>query len=185
MSNAKNYLSSSFSCKADSSEEGAFWGYASVFFVRDSQNDVVLPGAFKNATQGARTIPLLWQHRHDAPIGVINELREDAVGLRVKGKLNMEVAQAREANALLRSGAANGLSIGYEVEDHRYDAETDARLLVAVKLWEVSLVTFPANAAARAESPKSADPLSAREKILLAERMARMCLEMDGAGLRN
>ncbi len=56
---------------------------------------------------------MLWQHDPAQPIGVWDEVREDATGLWVKGRILTEVEQGREAAALLAAGAIDGLSIGY------------------------------------------------------------------------
>ena len=56
---------------------------------------------------------MLWQHDPAQPIGIWDEVREDATGLYVKGRLLPDVARAREAQALLAAGAVDGLSIGY------------------------------------------------------------------------
>jgi HK97 family phage prohead protease len=125
--------------------DGSFAGYASVFDVTDSHNDVVVRGAFERTLSERADVKLLWQHRMDEPIGVINELREDQKGLYIEGTLLLDVARAGEAYALLKSGAIDGLSIGYSVTDYDYEGETGVRLLKDVDLWEVSLVTFPAN----------------------------------------
>ena len=130
-------------------ENGIFAGYASVFGVVDSQNDIVLRGAFADSLQGrVGDIKLLWQHDMREPIGMIEELREDEQGLYLKGRLLMELSRAREAYALLKSGAVKGLSIGYSPRRYRIDPDSGIRALAAVDLWEVSLVTFPANEAA-------------------------------------
>ena len=98
---------------------------------------------------------LLWQHEDDKPIGIWQEMVEDARGLRVKGQLALETARGKEAHALLKMGAINGLSIGFISKAWSYDVETDVRTLTEVDLWEVSLVTFPANQDARVTSVKS------------------------------
>ena len=138
--------------------DGTFAGYASVFHVVDSQQDVVKPGAFR-ASLKARSQPvqLLWQHQWNSPIGMIESLFEDRRGLFIKGKLLMEVAQAREAYALLKTGVVRGLSIGYSIKHATRNAMTGVRALHAVDLWEVSLVTFPANEAAQVTVVKSAE----------------------------
>lgn len=137
--------------------DGTFAGYASVFDVVDSQRDAVIRGAFK-ASLEARTqaLQLLWQHQWESPIGSVESIFEDARGLYIKGKLLMEVAQAREAHALLKAGVIRGLSIGYSVKRAERDPHTGVRLLKEVDLWEVSIVTLPANEAAQVTVVKSA-----------------------------
>ncbi len=56
---------------------------------------------------------MLFQHDPNQPIGVWLEVREDADGLYVKGRLTTEVEKAREVLSLMRAGALDGLSIGY------------------------------------------------------------------------
>jgi HK97 family phage prohead protease len=85
-------------------------------------------------------------------------VREDATGLWVKGRLLTEVAQGREAAALLAAGAIDGLSIGYRTVRASKDGN-GVRLLSELELWEVSLVTFPmlpsARVSAKAEAPEA------------------------------
>ena len=92
-------------------------GYASLFGLTDQGGDAVAPGAFQAslarlAAKGDK-VRMLWQHDPAKPIGVWDEIREDEKGLWVKGRLLPEVAQAREAAALIQAGAIDGLSIGY------------------------------------------------------------------------
>jgi uncharacterized protein len=136
--------------------DGTFAGYSSVFDVVDSQRDVVVRGAFKTSL-AARTQPLqlLWQHKWESPIGVVQEIFEDAHGLFIRGKLLMEVAQAREAHALLKARVIRGLSIGYSVKRAERDPQSGVRLLKEVELWEVSVLTLPANEAAQVTVVKS------------------------------
>lgn len=131
-------------------ENGLFSGYASIFNIRDLHNDVILPGAFN--VQG--TLPLLWQHKPEEPIGVINTIREDKRGLFVEGKLLLDVQRAKEAYTLLKSGVTNGLSIGFKVDDYTIDPQTGVRNIHRVALFEISLVTFPANPEAQITSVK-------------------------------
>jgi uncharacterized protein len=156
-------------------ENGVFAGYASVFDVVDSQRDVVLRGAFTASLQErVGEIKLLWQHDMREPIGIIEELREDERGLYLKGRLLMEVARAREAYALIKTGAVKGLSIGYSPRRFRTDPDSGVRMLAAVDLWEVSLVTFPANAAATVTVVKSATtPPSEHHEIRLFHALTR------------
>ena len=154
-------------------DDGTVEGYGSVFGVRDNYDDVIAKGAFINSLKdhkAAGTMPaMLWQHDADKPIGVWTEMVEDEKGLRIKGQLAMETVKGKEAHALLKMGALNGLSIGFMSKEWAYDRDTEVRTLTAIDLWEVSLVTFPANEKARITNVKSADELQApkdAEKVL-------------------
>ncbi len=140
-------------------------GYASLFGACDQGGDVVEPGAYARslkALEGAsRSVKMLWQHNPAEPIGIWDEVREDARGLYVKGRLLDDVARAREAAALIEAGAIDGLSIGYKTVRATKN-DQGQRLLSEVELWEVSLVTFPMLpqarvAAAEAEEAKAGD----------------------------
>ena len=132
-------------------DNGVFEGYASVFNVIDEMQDVILPGAFQDLQTDK--IKLLWQHNHELPIGKILRVYEDSNGLYVKAQLILDIRQAKEAYCLLKSGVINGLSIGYVALLHTM--ESNIRKISKVDLWEVSLVTFPANRFAAVSSYKS------------------------------
>ena len=144
--------------------DGTVEGYGSVFGVRDNYDDVISKGAFVQSLKdhkAAGTMPaMLWQHDADKPIGVWTEMVEDEKGLRIKGQLAMETVKGKEAHALLKMGALNGLSIGFMSKEWAYDRDTEVRTLTAIDLWEVSLVTFPANEKARVTNVKSADEMA-------------------------
>ena len=154
-------------------DDGTVEGYGSVFGVRDNYDDVIAKGAFVQSLKdhkAAGTMPaMLWQHDADKPIGVWTDMVEDEKGLRIKGQLAMETVKGKEAHALLKMGALNGLSIGFMSKEWAYDRDTEVRTPTAIDLWEVSLVTFPANEKARITNVKSADELQApkdAEKVL-------------------
>lgn len=156
-------------------EDGSVEGYGSVFGVQDAYDDVVAKGAFRASLaehKAAGTMPaMLWQHDADEPIGVWTEMVEDAKGLMVRGKLALDTIRGKEAHALLKMGALNGLSIGFYSKQWTYDAEKDIRTLTEVELWEVSLVTFPANRSARITDVRCAADEVAQPKD--AERILR------------
>lgn len=141
----------------DLSEDGTFEGYGSIFGNVDSYGEKVVPGAFveslaKHRREGTSVL-MLWQHNPDEPIGVWDDLAEDAKGLWGKGRLIMEVQRAKEVYALLRAKAVRGLSIGYRELDT--DKDGVVRVLKKLELWEISPVSFPANSRARVEAVKS------------------------------
>ena len=145
-------------------EDGTIEGYGSVFGVVDSWNDIIAPGAFKNtlaAHKAEGTLPaMLWQHKDSEPIGIWTEMVEDAKGLRLKGKLALGTVKGKEAHELVKLGALNGLSVGFITKQYSYDNTNDIRTLLEVDLWEVSLVTFPANGKARVTDVKSSEELA-------------------------
>ncbi len=137
-------------------------GYASVFGAVDQGGDVVQKGAYAGSlgtlkAQGRR-VKMLWQHDPAQPIGIWDEVREDARGLWVKGRLLTDVEKGREAARLIEAGAIDGLSIGYRTVKAANN-DKGQRLLKELELWEVSLVTFPmlpsARVAAKGETPET------------------------------
>jgi HK97 family phage prohead protease len=140
-------------------DSGTFTGYGSVFGVVDSYQEVVAPGAFTESLNElnakGRPVPVLWQHRGDQPIGIWDSLVQDERGLKGEGSLLItDVAQAREAHALMKAKAVSGLSIGYWVRESSFDEKTGIRTLTKLDLVEISLVTFPANDDARVDAIK-------------------------------
>jgi HK97 family phage prohead protease len=120
-------------------------GYAALFGTPDAARDTILPGAFA-ATLAGRSdpLPLLWQHRADQPIGMVEVASEDARGLRVIARIDNPNSHAA---ALLQTRSVSGLSFGYRTGAARHVLQ--GRLLEAVELFEVSLVTHPLQHGAR------------------------------------
>ncbi|MDB5596764.1 MAG: peptidase [Hyphomicrobiales bacterium] len=136
--------------------DGMFEGYASLFGIVDLGGDEVMPGAFRTslARRDAKHVRMLWQHDPASPIGKWLSMTEDARGLKVKGQLNLAVARAREALALMRDGAVDGLSIGFRVKRASKSRGGSTRKLMELDLWEVSIVTFPMLPQARVSAVK-------------------------------
>ncbi len=151
--------------------DGAIAGYASLWGVPDQGGDIVERGAMAASLRRLRAegqgVKMLWQHDPAQPIGVWEEVVEDARGLHVRGRILDDVARGREALALVRAGAIDGLSIGYRTLRAAKDAQGLRRLL-EVELWEVSLVTFPMLRDAR---------LAAKSELELIEDLAHLARE--------
>jgi HK97 family phage prohead protease len=139
-------------------------GYASLFWTRDLNDDVTAAGAFcaSLARTGAKGVRMLCQHDGDHPVGVWDEIVEDARGLFVRGRIIEVTPQGRMCAALVRAGAMDGLSIGFRAAKARPDGSGRLRVLTEVELWEVSVVTFPMLPGARIESVSL---LPSREKV--------------------
>jgi len=155
-------------------DDGSIEGYGSVFDVVDSYEDSIAKGAFEKSIaehKSAGTMPaMLWQHRSDQPIGIWTEMSEDEKGLTLKGRLALDTEKGKEAHALLKMGALNGLSIGFVSKQWAYDRETEIRTLTEIEIWECSVVTFPANSKARITGVKSTEEIATLKD---AERVLR------------
>lgn len=128
-------------------EQGTFTGHASVFNNIDEQDDIMAPGAFTKTVRERKKFPLFWSHRiEDLPVGGAT-VQEDEEGLFVDGKLKLEIQRARELYELLKEEIVVGLSIGYKVVKSDWKELNGKRIRVIkeVKLYEISLTTFPAN----------------------------------------
>lgn len=149
----KKFLHSQLSLK-NLEENGIFSGYASIFNIVDKQNDLILPGAFKK-NLNENKVKLLFQHDPSEPIGNIIDIYENDVGLYIIAHLLLDIQKARDVYLMLKAGVIDGLSIGYVPVKYDTDYQTGARVLKQVELWEVSLVTFPANSAAQVVDVKN------------------------------
>lgn len=155
-------------------DTGRFTGYAAVFGNRDSYGDVIEPGAFaKTIADKGGAFPVLWQHDPWEPIGTSTVMTEDDKGLYVEAEVSMEASgRGPLAMDLLKRKAIRGLSIGFQVVQQQMDA--GLRRLTEIKLWEFSVVTFPANELALVSGVKSQR---------LAEALAKWA-EADPVGFR-
>ncbi|MEE4289527.1 MAG: HK97 family phage prohead protease [Erythrobacter sp.] len=122
-----------------------FAGYAGLFDVPDADRDTIRKGAFaRTLAERSWPLPLLWQHRPDQVIGMIETAAEDARGLRVIARIDRPASRAA---ALLRARAVSGLSFGYRAREARRGEA--GRELLGIDLFEVSLVTHPLQHGAR------------------------------------
>ncbi|MCA6484050.1 MAG: HK97 family phage prohead protease, partial [Chitinophagaceae bacterium] len=146
---------------------GRIAGYASTFGNVDRVGDVVVQGAFKDSItsfkQDNRPVRMLYQHDGCELIGgfIPGLMFEDSQGLFVEGEINLAVQRGAEAYALAKQGVLTDMSIGYSVED--FELKDGVRYLTAIRLWEISLVSEPANPKAKITAVKTVDEL--RESI--------------------
>lgn len=161
----KSDLSLQFAAPTDfefkAGAEGVIEGFASTFGGEpDAHRDVIAPGAFSLSLtehKARGTSPaLLWAHKLDEPIGKWTEMRENAKGLHVVGRLNLKTSRGRDAWEHVRAGDATGFSIGFQVPAGGAEYQREGvTLLKQIILHEVSIVTVPANRGARITSVKS------------------------------
>jgi HK97 family phage prohead protease len=132
---------------------GTITGYASVFDVVDQGNDVIKRGTYTKTIQDSKNaimqgkqrylIPMLFQHDPNQPIGGFTTLEEDQYGLKCTGQILLTLSKGIETWCMLKDGIINGLSIGYDVQPNGAYYDKGIRYITNVRLWEISLVTFP------------------------------------------
>jgi HK97 family phage prohead protease len=162
-------------------DTGRFAGYASVFGGVDSYGDTIIRGAYESTLRANGKPKMFFNHdSYGLPIGKWLAAKEDEHGLFVEGELTAGNPQADAVRAALKHGTVDGLSIGYYLKKGDFDEAEDGRVIRKVsKLVEVSVVTFPADDAARVDlaSVKSED-IEGLETIRDFERFLR-----DAGGL--
>lgn len=148
-----------------------FEGYASVFntLIAAHVPTIIERGAFKKTiTEQWDRVVILWQHNSDEPIGRPLELREDERGLFLRAQLS-STPRGQEAAQLLRDGVVTEMSIGFDPIDYTI-AANGVRHITELRLWEVSLVTFAANAEAKITQVHQRS-VSVDEQLVALDRM--------------
>jgi HK97 family phage prohead protease len=137
--------------------DGTFEGYAAIFGNVDLGGDVIEKGAFREIVMGkSGRVKVLNQHNMRDPIGTA-EVVQDSKGLKFKGELVLDVPSAKAVYALMKADALDGMSIGYDVLPGGAEIQTSGvRRLKALKLYEISPVTFGMNPKAGITGVKSA-----------------------------
>lgn len=141
-------------------KQGIFEGYASVFNNTDSDGDIILPGAFKNALASqSRKVAMFFNHKTwELPVGKWDGLAEDEKGLYVRGQLTPGHSGAADLKAAMQHGTVEGMSVGFSVSKDDYSIGTSGRIFKNITaLREISVCTFPANELAGVSAMKSVD----------------------------
>ena len=146
-----------------------FTGYASVF--NSPSEDLggfveyVAPGAFKRSLQSRNEVKLLWNHDSGEPLASLRggtmQLVEDSVGLKVTAQLP-NTTRGRDIAELLRTNVIDSMSFGFNVIKDSWSSNGQTRTLESVRLFEVSVVSFPAYEATVAQV-RSAPSINADE----------------------
>lgn len=127
---------------------GFFKGFASSYDL-DEGGDRVIAGAFYEDLPKFMENPvMLFSHQLDKVIGSWKKLEEQEKGLYGEAEINLNTQLGKDVYALINDGDLKGLSIGYQVKQADIDKVTGVRLLIKVKLWEISVVAIPMNQSA-------------------------------------
>jgi HK97 family phage prohead protease len=158
----KNLVLDNVGLKFAKNDTGAFSGYASVFGGVDSYRDTIMPGAYKSVIEriqaGAARMPKMFiNHKsYELPVGKWLSMEEDDKGLFMFGELTPGMDEAKTVKAAMQHGTIDGLSIGYGLNrDDVEMVEKDDGVVRIIKnvseLYEISIVTYPADDAARVD----------------------------------
>ena len=148
----------------ETDETGTIEGYASVYYGTDSYGDTIVKGAFDDCVNAEEKPKMFFNHdRYSVPIGKWEEVTADDKGLYVKGRLNLEVSQAKDVYSAVKAGDIDGFSVCMMIDPTHYTLKDESDqwgggyIEHVEALPEISVVTFPADKAARIEKVKSVD----------------------------
>jgi HK97 family phage prohead protease len=156
----------------------SFTGYASVF--NSPSEDLggfieyVAPGAFKRSLQSRNEVKLLWNHDSGEPLASLRggtmQLVEDNRGLKVTAQLP-NTTRGRDIAELLRTKVIDSMSFGFNVIKDSWSTNGQTRTLESVRLFEVSIVSFPAYEATTAQvrSAQTINPDQLADALLKLE----------------
>lgn len=152
-------------------EEGIIEAFVSGIGNKDSDGDIIQPGAFDEYLK-RRNPKGVWSHDWDRPIAKTLEVYEvppgdprlpakmqaaGIGGLYVKAKFNLNTQDGRDAYETVKFfGDEAEFSIGYQVHDQEYDKKSKAMLVKTIELFEWSPVLFGANSLTSLVSIKAA-----------------------------
>ena len=155
-----------------------FTGYASVF--NSPSEDLggfieyVAPGAFKRSLQSRNEVKLLWNHDSGEPLASLRggtmQLVEDERGLKVTATLP-QTSRGKDVAELLRTKVIDSMSFGFNVIKDSWSRDGQTRTLESVRLFEVSIVSFPAYAetVAQVRSAPTINPDELADALLKLE----------------
>ena len=171
----------SIELKAD--EVGKVAGFFSTYDkTPDSYGDIIEPGAFTETLEKRKAtghpFPLCLNHDFSDVIGACDSIEEKEKGPFVEASL-FDTGRAQEVRTWLKSGAIYQFSFAYDVLQRRDPTEEEKKagimnVLQKIELFEISVVTVPANQNAVVTDVKS----------ISAEELADGVIEIK-AGKRN
>lgn len=148
----KQHLFKSFEMKAD--EVGGISGFFSTYDkTPDSYGDIIEPGAFtktlEKRKESGHPFPLCFNHDFDKVIGAVDSVEDTEKGPYIEAHF-LDTQQAQDVRKMLQSGAIYQFSFAYDVLGARQPNEEEKKagvtnVLTEVEVYEVSVVTVPAN----------------------------------------
>lgn len=122
-------------------KKGIVTGYFSAFNIKDSDGDIIRPGAFRKSLEDwfpKGRIKHLLNHDPRQPIGKITELKEDSYGLYYESQIGKH-AGGQDFLKMVESDLIKEHSIGFNIKNQKKGA--DGNELLDVVLYEGSSLT--------------------------------------------
>jgi HK97 family phage prohead protease len=142
--------------------------------------ETIEAGAFRRSLRSRNDVKLLVNHDTGRVLASTRsgtmKLYEDEVGLRVEASLP-NTSDGRDMAELLRRGDLNKMSFGFSVIKDSWNQEMTQRTLKSVRLFETSIVAFPAYAATEA-MVRSLDKVATRAQVD-ADALADAVLKLE------
>lgn len=170
------------------SDNGTIEGYFSTYDkTPDSYGDIIEPGAFtetiKKREESGHPFPLCFNHDFSAVIGAVDSVEDTEKGPFIRAHF-LDTNQAQDVRKMLQSGAIYQFSFAYDVLGARRPDEEEekagiANVLTKLEVFEISVVTVPANQNAVATEVKSAEPETkqGRRNRKADEEIIRNCIK--------
>ena len=123
----------------------------------DRTGDVINHDAWTktNGLENFKQNPIiLFNHDYNKPIGRATSMEVSDKGLEVGAKISKSAGEIKD---LIKDGVLGAFSVGFRVKDADYNDETDGYKIKDAELFEVSVVSVPANQTAMFSIAKSFD----------------------------
>jgi len=131
--------------------------------VEDRQGEVVVQSGW-SLTNFKKNPILLWMHDHEKPLGKAERVWLDKTGkspvLKFKGRISTATEYGRAAKQLMEGGILTSFSVGFRA------LEMDGNSITKAELFEISLVSVPANPEARLLAAKSLEGAGFKESVI-------------------
>ena len=153
-----------FELKAKADDDGIVAGYFSTYDeTPDSYGDIIKPGAFtetiKNREETGHPFPLCFNHDFSAVIGAVDLVKDTEKGPYIEAHF-LDTDLAQDVRKMMKSGAIYQFSFAYDVLGWEEPTEEQRKagiwnVLTKLDVFEISVVTVPANQNAVATEVKS------------------------------
>lgn len=154
----------SFELKAKEDETGMIAGFFSTYDEEpDSYGDIIRPGAFtetiKKREESGHPFPLCFNHDFSQVIGAVDKIEDTEKGPYIEAHF-LDTALAQDVRKMLKSGAIYQFSFAYDVLGWEEPSEAQRKagiwnILTKLEVFEISVVTVPANQNAVATEVKA------------------------------